>query len=200
MCGSEIISVRMVTALQPMSWLLQSQWIAHTMVIPKSVLKPHSFIHSFIHSSMALQPLFIGPWPLLQFRDLFTQTVGLLGRVISSSQGRYLRTEQHKHRINAHTNIHASSRIRTYDPSVRASEDSLCLRPLGYRDRHWSHIHTELFSPIIKKLFPFLNVHTIHPSVALQPFVERWPLFQFLNLIHSRKDSLKPGFPRVAVP
>jgi hypothetical protein len=28
------------------------------------------FIHSFIHSSMALQP-FVGPWPLLQFRNLF---------------------------------------------------------------------------------------------------------------------------------
>jgi hypothetical protein len=30
----------------------------------------HSFIHSFIHPSMALQP-FVGPWPLLQFRNLF---------------------------------------------------------------------------------------------------------------------------------
>jgi hypothetical protein len=35
---------------------------------------------------------------------LFTlQTVGLLGRVISSSQGLYLITGQHKHRINAYT-------------------------------------------------------------------------------------------------
>jgi hypothetical protein len=29
-----------------------------------------SFIHSFIHSSMALQP-FVGPWLLLQFRNIF---------------------------------------------------------------------------------------------------------------------------------
>jgi hypothetical protein len=72
------------------------------------------------------------------------QTVGLLGRVISSSQGLYLNTEQHKHRINAyihththtHTpNIHALSGIRIHDPGFRASEDSTCLRPLGYRDR-----------------------------------------------------------------
>jgi hypothetical protein len=35
------------------------------------------FIHSFIHSSMDLQP-FVGPWPLLQFRNIFTQTVGFL--------------------------------------------------------------------------------------------------------------------------
>jgi hypothetical protein len=30
------------------------------------------------------------------------QTVGLLGRVISLSQGRYLNTGQHKHRINTY--------------------------------------------------------------------------------------------------
>jgi hypothetical protein len=46
------------------------------------------------------------------------ELVGLLGRGISPSQGRYL---QHKHRINA--NIHALSGIQTYDPSVRAVED-----------------------------------------------------------------------------
>jgi hypothetical protein len=81
---------------------------------------------------MALQP-FVGPWPLLHFLDLLTQTVGLLGRGISPSQGLCLYTGQHKHRINAHANIHVSSRIRTYDPSVRASEDSSCLK---------SQIHT----------------------------------------------------------
>jgi hypothetical protein len=60
-----------------------------------------SFFHSFIHSSMALQP-FVGSW-FLHFRDLFfTQSVGVLGRVISPSQGRYLHTRQHKHIINAH--------------------------------------------------------------------------------------------------
>jgi hypothetical protein len=33
---------------------------------------------------------------------IYTQLVGLLGRVTSPSQGRYLHTGQHKHRINAH--------------------------------------------------------------------------------------------------
>jgi hypothetical protein len=55
----------------------------------------------------------------------FTQTVGLLGRVISPSHGCYLNTEQHKHRINAYTNIHALSGIRNHDPSVRAGEDTV---------------------------------------------------------------------------
>jgi hypothetical protein len=43
--------------------------------------------------------------PSLLFSSLiiFSQTVGLLGRVISQSQGRYLNTGQHKQRINAYT-------------------------------------------------------------------------------------------------
>jgi hypothetical protein len=42
---------------------------------------------------MALQP-FVGPWPLFQFLDLFTQSVGLLGRGISPYQDRYLHIGQ----------------------------------------------------------------------------------------------------------
>jgi hypothetical protein len=77
-------------------------------------------VDSFFRSSAALQP-FVGPWPRLHFRNLFlTQTVGLLGRGISPSQDRYLHTGQRKHGINAHTDIHALSGIRTHDPSVRA--------------------------------------------------------------------------------
>jgi hypothetical protein len=51
------------------------------------------------------------------------------------SQGRYIHTEQHKHRINAHTDIHVFSGIQTHDPSVRACEDSSCLRPRCYCGR-----------------------------------------------------------------
>jgi hypothetical protein len=64
---------------------------------------------------MALQP-FVGHWPLFLFLDLYT--VGLLGREISPSQGRYLHTEQHKHRIN-NTDIHASS---GFEPTIPVFE------------------------------------------------------------------------------
>jgi hypothetical protein len=84
--------------------------------------------------SVAL-PAHSGPRPLIQFRNHFSQTAGLLGRVISSSQGRYLNTKQHKHRINAQTDIYGLSGIRKHDTSVRASEDSSCLRLRGYCDR-----------------------------------------------------------------
>jgi hypothetical protein len=56
--------------------------------------------HRFFFS-LALQP----PWaldPHFLFHDLFTDG-RLLGRVISSSQGLYLNTGQHKHRINTYT-------------------------------------------------------------------------------------------------
>jgi hypothetical protein len=78
-----------------------------------------SFIHQWLSSPLLGSGLFFS---LVIF---FTQTVGLIGQWISPSQGRYLHTEQHKHRINAHTDIHAFSGIGTHDPSVRASEDNL---------------------------------------------------------------------------
>jgi hypothetical protein len=96
--------------------------------------KPYSFIHQWLYSPL------LGPDLFFSFVIFFTQTIGLLGRVISPSQGRYRHTWQQKHKINAHTHIHALSGIRTYDPSVRASEDSSYLRPRGHCDRHKSLI------------------------------------------------------------
>jgi hypothetical protein len=86
-------------------------------------LKPFLYYKVILFFSQALQP----PWALAPFSVSwsFLQTVGLLGRVISSSQGLYLNTGQHKHRINTYTK----------HPSFRESEDSSCLRPLGYCDR-----------------------------------------------------------------
>jgi hypothetical protein len=65
--------------------------------------------------SMALEP-FVGPWSLFQSLDIL-QSVGLFGRGISPSQGHYLHTGQHKHRINANRHS-ASSGIRTHGLSV----------------------------------------------------------------------------------
>jgi hypothetical protein len=89
---------------------------------------------SFIHSSMALHP-FLGTDLFFSFVIFFTRTVGPLGRVISPSQGRYVHKGQHKHRINAHTNIHTLSGIRSHDPSVREGEDGSCLGPRGHCER-----------------------------------------------------------------
>jgi hypothetical protein len=55
------------------------------------------------------------------------QTVGLLGRVISSSQVLYLNTGHHKHRIDTHIKYPCLCENRTHDPGFRASEDSACL-------------------------------------------------------------------------
>jgi hypothetical protein len=97
-----------------------------------------SFIHSFIHQ--CFYSPWLGPGLFFSFVIFFTHTVGLLGLVVSPSQGRYLYRGQHKHRTNAYTNIHAFSGIRTHDPSVPASEDNSCLRPRGHCDR-WNYYH-----------------------------------------------------------
>jgi hypothetical protein len=73
------------------------------------------------------------PRLLFQFLGSIRHLVGLHGGGISPAQGLYLhRTTQHR---KTQTNIHAPSRIRICDPSVRAAEDSPCLRPLGHWDR-----------------------------------------------------------------
>jgi hypothetical protein len=79
-------------------------------------------------TSMVLQP-FVGPWPLLLFRDLF-YTDGRTPWTGDEPVARPLPT----HRINVHTHICALSGIRTDDPSVRGSKDSACLRPRGHCD------------------------------------------------------------------
>jgi hypothetical protein len=63
--------------------------------------------------------VFTVPW-------FYTQLVGLLWWGISRSQDRYLRTWQHRHKINK--DIHISSGIRNDDPNVWTREDSSCLR------------------------------------------------------------------------
>jgi hypothetical protein len=59
----------------------------------------HNFIH-LIHQCL-YSPL-LGSGLFFSFVIIFTQSLGLVGRVISPSQGRYLHTGQHDHRINAH--------------------------------------------------------------------------------------------------
>jgi hypothetical protein len=62
----------------------------------------------------------------------FPQSVGLLGRGISPSQGRYLHTEQHKHRINAHIHpcLEWNSNPRSQCLSVRRRFIPQTARPL----------------------------------------------------------------------
>jgi hypothetical protein len=84
--------------------------------------------------SIVLQP-FVGPGPLFQFLNPYTVGRTPWTRGISLSQGLYQYTEQHKHRINAHTDIHVSSEIRTDDAYIQTGEDDSCLRPRGHCDR-----------------------------------------------------------------
>jgi hypothetical protein len=83
---------------------------------------------------MALQPL----WALVafQFPDPVTdgRTPWTSDQLVARPLPKH-RTSQTQNK-RAHTpNIHALSGIRTHDHSVQASEDSSCLRQLGYRDR-----------------------------------------------------------------
>jgi hypothetical protein len=82
------------------------------------------FVHVFI---FLVAPSLGSLLPLLEHRAEFPQfldqgqSIGLLGQVISSSQGLYLNTGQHKHRINAYTN-QTSMPCAGFKPTIPASE------------------------------------------------------------------------------
>jgi hypothetical protein len=61
--------------------------------VDRSVIRNQGRKKYVIYFSMAL-PAHSGPWPLIQFRNHFSQKVGRRGRVISSSQSLYLNTGQ----------------------------------------------------------------------------------------------------------
>jgi hypothetical protein len=111
----------------------------------------------------------------------FRQSVRLLGWVISSS------LPVHKHRkthTQTHTlNIHALGGIRTHDPGFWASEDSACLRPLGYRDRRgyklgaWIYIIIKIEGNNRQFYRKWINqsVHLLIQSISrLSQYVSQW--------------------------
>jgi hypothetical protein len=85
-------------------------------------------------TSMALQ-LLGGPRLSFSFVIFFTQMVGLLERVISPSQGRYLHTGQYKHRINVHTDIMPWVVFEATIPAFERAKTIHALRLHGHRDR-----------------------------------------------------------------
>jgi hypothetical protein len=88
------------------------------------------FINQWLYSRL------LGPGLFFSFVIFFTQTVGLLEWVSSPSQGHYLHTEHHKHRINAHRHpcLEWNSNPRSQRSSKRRQS---CLRPRGQCGCRW---------------------------------------------------------------
>jgi hypothetical protein len=77
------------------------------------------------------------PWPLIfQFHDRFTdgRTSWTSDQLVARPLPKHRTTQTQNKHIHI-PNIHAMCGFRTHDLGFRASEDSICLRPLGYRDR-----------------------------------------------------------------
>jgi hypothetical protein len=71
--------------------------------------------------------------PLFQFLNLHSRKDSL--DVESGLRKAATYTQKNTNTEETHTDICASSGIRTHDPSVRAAKDSSCLRERGHSDR-----------------------------------------------------------------
>jgi hypothetical protein len=120
-------------------WLLKDGRQAHTG--PRTAWGSQNSLRVWL--STAVQ-LFVGPWPLFQFLDLCTSSVGLLGREISPSQGRYL----HKTKSTQNERTQTSMPLVGFEPTIPAFEqrenDSSCFRPCDHCGRHVYDCITEL--------------------------------------------------------
>jgi hypothetical protein len=96
--------------------VIMTRWMND--VVVGSLWYPH-------HLSVAVQP-----WSLFQFLNLYTVGRTPWTRDLPVARPLPRDTKQHKH-----TDIHASSGIRTHGPSVLAGEHGSYLRPRGHCDR-----------------------------------------------------------------
>jgi hypothetical protein len=83
------------------------------------------------YSNFCIKPS--GPFPIRINLEL--QRVGRTPWTVDQPVARPLPTQDNTYTEETLTDIHASSGIRTHDPSVRASEDISCLRRRGHCDR-----------------------------------------------------------------
>jgi hypothetical protein len=89
----------MQTSLDPVGWIG-----GHKYSVTKSICFSYPYVKV---KALALTLSIYGSIALVDLGRFFsfltyTQSIGLLWRGISPSQSRYIHTEQHKHRINAH--------------------------------------------------------------------------------------------------
>jgi hypothetical protein len=75
-------------------------------------------------------------------------------------------TQNKRTHTHTHTHIHASSGTRTHDPSVRASEDSLWLRPRGHYDRQFLILFTEIIADYYEGLTKSINILVLKQVVC----------------------------------
>jgi hypothetical protein len=110
---------------------------------------------------------FVVSWPLFQFLDrVHSRLNSLAGGSADHKASTYTQNKR------AHTHIHASSGIRTHDPSFRGSEDSSCHRPRGHYDRQLCTVHFGLHciqNPTGKNTTIFLILDT-HSHVVMLCF------------------------------
>jgi hypothetical protein len=133
-----------------------------------------SLASMYVHLRMILQP-FVGPWPLFS-SFLILYTVGRTPWTGDQPIAWPLRTHR--------TDIYAFSGIRTHDSSIRASEDSSCLRPCRHCERlhcmYQTYYYTQKFT-VVKFIILHCRNYFSLPS-NIEKYFKR-PSFEKLDYV-----------------
>jgi hypothetical protein len=126
---------------------------------------------SCIYLVVTLQP-FVGPWPLFQFlHHLHSRYVSLNGGSARRKSATYIQNKTKREQT--HRDIHASSGVRTHDPSIWADENSSCFSPHGHCDRPISCMERKFLCDTRSK--PVLRpIQTCLPEVLTPNIKSTW--------------------------
>jgi hypothetical protein len=110
-----------------------------TTEVPKFIIMFATVHHTTEHTlslSLSLSLWLYNPLDLGRFSSFLIYRVGGTPWTGDQPVARPLPTHRTTQTQNKRTDIHASGGIRTHDPSVRAGEDSTCLRPRDHCYRY----------------------------------------------------------------
>jgi hypothetical protein len=131
------LDVRLIGSISGWNRLLSSPQRPDRLRYPSSsfheIKQPGSEANPSPVSELSLSLWLYSPLDLGRFFTSYTQSVGLLGRGSARRKAAACTRDNTEY---THTDIHTLGGIRTHDPSVRAGENSSCLRLSGHCDRH----------------------------------------------------------------
>jgi hypothetical protein len=165
-------------------WNISCRWWKVTLHQDNiQLLHLNPFINPFIHSSMALHP-FVGPWPLLQFRNLFhtdARTPWTRDQPVAMPLPTHRTTQTQNNRTQT------SVLWVRFEPTIAASEREKTVHALGRPATVIGYYYPTVI-PLAHLLF-FFFLWLYSPTLGLGRLHET---FRFISVTRSRTVSRSP--------
>jgi hypothetical protein len=125
----KVTAIKRLLSLSCSTLLLNAKSLRPSLGVRNEVKQPRITKYLQLYSHL------VGHWPLFQFFDPIHSRKVSFDEGSAPSQGRYLRTEQHRHRINAHK-YPCLEWDSNQQPQFPSEGNNSCLRQRSHCDRY----------------------------------------------------------------